>query len=171
MNYSVIKATYADLKDLRRLNIDCWNDAYKSIFDSEILNSLDDIITEDGYNKALSAVHNIYIVKVNNQFIGFYSFGSPRQKTIYNEQAVELYAFYLKKEYWSIGLGGSLIKIIEDEMIRLFHPNFIIIWALEANLRAQKFYINNGYQQTTNRKNFSLLEYDYPEKMFIKSLK
>jgi GNAT superfamily N-acetyltransferase len=65
----------------------------------------------------------------------------------------ELYALYVQAEYWSRGIGGSLLETA---------GGVSELWVLSANVRARRFYERRGWQEDgTSRQAYGVTELRY----------
>jgi ribosomal protein S18 acetylase RimI-like enzyme len=69
--------------------------------------------------------------------------GGPRPA---QRPAAELYALYVAPAYWSTGAGRSLIGRVLEEAQAEGYPR-ILLWVLEQNARARRFYERAGLRQ------------------------
>lgn len=165
------KANIADAYSLSQLVIVCWKEAYTDILNYDSLRNLDKTITADRYKKNLAHEHNIYILWLENQMIGFISFGPARDNYLDCCKSSEIYAIYVRQSFWKMGFGKKLLDFAEQQITYQYKSKSIIIWSLENNLRSHTFYTKNNYVLTNRCKEFDLFEYKYPEVMFLKQMK
>ena len=69
--------------------------------------------------------------------------GGPRPAQSF---AAELYALYVAPAYWSTGTGRALIGRVLEEAQAEGYPR-ILLWVLEQNARARRFYERAGFRQ------------------------
>ncbi len=69
--------------------------------------------------------------------------GGPRPAQIL---AAELYALYVAPAYWSTGAGRALMGRVLEEARAEGYPR-IVLWVLEQNARARRFYERAGFRQ------------------------
>jgi ribosomal protein S18 acetylase RimI-like enzyme len=60
--------------------------------------------------------------------------------------AAELYALYVAPAYWSTGAGGALMGRVLAEAQAEGYPR-IVLWVLEQNARARRFYERAGFKR------------------------
>ena len=88
-----------------------------------------------------------YVTSLDNRIIGTATFCKSRWKQ-YNEYG-EIVSIYFLSEYMGKGYGYYLLNACIEELKKSgFHK--IILWVLEENQRARKFYENNGFICTDN---------------------
>lgn len=166
-NYSIRKATHNDAEQLTQCNITCWREAYTGIFADQILSNLDTLITLERYKTTLNGDHNIYVIEINQQIIGFTIFGLARQDVSYSH---EIYAIYVRSNYWRSGIGSKLLHFSETLIQEQAPKPSIYISTLEVNTRAIQFYTKHKYKLSTETKLFTLHGFTYPEVILYKSL-
>lgn len=59
-------------------------------------------------------------------------------------KVAELYAFYTDPRWWSTGTGRALMERVLRDTARLNFPE-IVLWVLEKNARARRFYGRAGF--------------------------
>ncbi len=75
--------------------------------------------------------------------VGLLSFGASRYITV-DEDTIELWRIYLIPEYWGSGIGEELFNWGMNEIMRKGYKN-VILWVLEENTRARRFYEKHGF--------------------------
>ena len=65
--------------------------------------------------------------------------GSPRPR------CAELYALYVTPAWWSTGTGRDLMCQVLEETRAGGYPR-IVLWVLEQNARARRFYERSGFR-------------------------
>ena len=68
--------------------------------------------------------------------------GGPRPA---QSLTAELYALYVAPAYWSTGAGRALIGRVLEEAQAEGYPR-ILLWVLEQNARARRFYERSGFR-------------------------
>jgi ribosomal protein S18 acetylase RimI-like enzyme len=81
-----------------------------------------------------------------NQLCGLVSFGPSQDRDLADRPAGEILRIYLSPEYMGRGTGSVLLEHGVDVLQkRGFDP--IMLWVFEANGRARKFYVDNGFEE------------------------
>jgi GNAT superfamily N-acetyltransferase len=78
-----------------------------------------------------------------DRVIGFAAPGISRDHDI--RTALELYAIYVRKDWWGTGLANRLLDVAIGKQPA-------ILWVLEANARARAFYSRHGFVPDGARK-------------------
>ena len=119
--------------------------AYKDIIPDDILNN--DFSIE---RRKLGFIRELEVKKPFNAVafdsgnpVGLLSFGDSRHIEI-SEDSIELWRIYLLPKYWGIGFGEELFNWGMSEIKARGYMK-VILWVLEENNRARRFYEKNGF--------------------------
>ena len=128
-----------DLLEISNIYECSWKYAYKNIIPQEYLDSIPkgrwaNRITKDG-------MFNLVIIE-NGLIIGTSGICRSRWKQ-YSDYG-EIVSIYFLPEYMGKGFGNHLLKRCIEELKRLGFDR-ILLWVLEDNIRARKFYEKNGF--------------------------
>ncbi len=136
----------SDVSNIAKIHVDTWRTAYRGIVPDKYLEEL-------SYEKKAKAWESIingeikdsrYIFIAEDEdhgVIGFVTCGAEREgDAVYRG---ELYAIYVTDEYQNSGVGGLLFKRVTEKLIELGF-NSMLIWALEDNHKARRFYEIKG---------------------------
>ena len=130
--------------DISEIYEKSWKYAYRNIIPTDYLDNIPAGHWANSINKA--GMHSLVITE-NNHIIGTASFCKSRWEQ-YSEYG-EIVSIYFLPEYMGKGYGQYLIDACVDELNKSgFHK--IILWVLEENQRARKFYEKNGFVCTDN---------------------
>lgn len=152
MNISIRKATKDDIAELAEIHVDGWHGGYKGIVDQDYINSktIDERIKswteifEQNDSETLIAVRG-------EKGVGFISYGALRtppagMSKIRPLYSSEIYAIYIKQEFYRHGMGRQLFKkAVENLMAQKHHS--MCLWVLDKNKRARSFYDALGGQR------------------------
>jgi GNAT superfamily N-acetyltransferase len=75
----------------------------------------------------------------------------------------------LHPEQWGIGIGRELIEAGEEELRRLGH-RAAILWVLDDNPRARRFYEIAGWSVDGTARRIHIFGFDVPEVRYAKRL-
>lgn len=128
-----------DLLEISNIYECSWKYAYKNIIPQEYLDSIPkgrwaNSITKEG-------MFNLVIIE-NGLIIGTSGICRSRWKQ-YSDYG-EIVSIYFLPEYMGKGFGNHLLKRCIEELKRLGFDR-ILLWVLEDNIRARKFYEKNGF--------------------------
>ena len=79
--------------------------------------------------------------------IGFSSYGPERERASGVTGRAELYAFYFHPDRWGSGAASVLIEHTE-ERFRAEGFDTAVLWVLDDNPRARRFYERHGWEPT-----------------------
>jgi GNAT superfamily N-acetyltransferase len=83
-----------------------------------------------------------------NQLCGLVSFGPSADPDLSDRPAGEILRVYLLPNNMGHGIGSVLLEHGVDVLQkRGYDP--IMLWVFEANVRARKFYVENGFEEDT----------------------
>ncbi len=142
----VREATELDVRSIARVHVDTWRTTYKGIVSDKFLNDLSYNKREEMWNKFIhdSAKNKNYIFvaeDVKDGIIGFATCGIERESD--NRSVGELYAIYILKSYQNKGIGKLLFNTVKEKLEELKFSS-ILIWVLESNNQACRFYEEMG---------------------------
>ena len=116
-----------------------WKYAYKDIIPKNYLNS----IPKGCWANNITKEHMTSFVLIEDGIIiGTASFCKSRWKQ-YNDYG-EIVSIYFLPDYMGKGYGNHLLKKCMEELKTRGYEK-ILLWVLEDNLRARKFYEKNGF--------------------------
>ncbi len=149
------KAAPEDAFEFASCHIASWRSAYQGIVPDEYLNRLTAEKWAERFQKNLKEQKEYsYLCAVHeNQIAGILILGKSRDED--KPLAGEICAIYLKEEFWSKGLGGEMmayaLKSFKNENLCE-----AILWVLEENGRARRFYEKYGFVSDGVKKEITL---------------
>lgn len=128
-----------DVLEISRIYENSWKHAYKNIIPQDYLDSIPSArwagsITKDGMKNL--------VVTENGRIIGTAAICRSRWEKFSGYG--EIVSIYLLPEYMGKGYGNRLLKRCIEELSKLGFDR-ILLWVLEENIRARKFYEKNGF--------------------------
>jgi GNAT superfamily N-acetyltransferase len=151
-------ASAADAAQVAGVQRESWLAAYSGIIAREIIDEV--MMPDDGervrqtfrtrpWQRVIAAVDELAGV------VGYASFGPevdvigapwPHPPTTGGEagQVGELYALYVHPDWWSTDTGRALMDRVLARTRQAAYPE-IVLWVLEANARARRFYERAGF--------------------------
>ena len=145
MNPLVRKAVPDDAESIATVHVRSWQAAYRGQLPDHYLDSLDQELARRAefwrheISTPRSARHEIWVVDMESRVEGFVAFGPERQ----SDPDGEVYAIYVNPPRWNQGLGRMLFVKATDRLAADF-PS-AILWVLESNARARRFYELAGW--------------------------
>jgi len=149
-----------DITSIATIHVRAWQDAYKGQIPNEILDNLSIESRALMWGKIINdSTQKILVYEIENQVIGFSNVGPFRESE--NDEG-EIRAIYLLSDYWSKGIGASLMT----ESLKYLNNNgykSVYLWVLETNKKVIAFYkkfgfIADGYNKIEERQDFTLKE-------------
>ena len=134
--------TPEDAEAVARVNVETWQAAYAHALPSEQLQAL-----SVGERAGQWRSRPPLVAEVAGTIVGFVSVGVARD----NDADGELYAIYVHPDHWGEGIGQALIAAGEERLRELGHDH-AILWVLEDNPRARRFYELAGWRTDGARK-------------------
>ena len=105
------------------------------------------------------------VAEVEGEIVGFVSVGAARDP----DAEGELYAIYVRPEHWGTGTGRELMEAGEEKLRRLGHEQ-VVLWVLDDNPRARRFYEIAGWVADGKVQEVELFGFRLREVRYAKSL-
>ena len=138
------KAKESDLPRIAEIHAEAWHAAYRDIISNEILARVTpQSRLESWSNWFKDGQHELYVSDQNRETVGFACLSDARP--IANPPAGygELTHLYLDPTALSTGLGHELF-VFAEECFRSRHYSGMLLWTLEDNANARRFYERHG---------------------------
>lgn len=136
-------ALLGDADTIAEIHVEAWRKAYAGIVPADHLAALSKPQRATGWRKTLEAKPGCILLWEKNDAVqGWICFGQSRDRGDANEG--EIYALYVRPDYWRHGAGRELARAGERELWTLGCTQ-IVLWVLERNLSARAFYANAGF--------------------------
>jgi GNAT superfamily N-acetyltransferase len=141
-----------DAEGIATVHVQSWQVAYAHVFPAEALARLDASRRAAHWRDGIASG---WKVLVTDDLSGFASFGPARDPDCAG--AGELYAIYVTPESWGTGVGRMLMAAALDELRSAGHDE-AVLWVLEDNPRARRFYERGGWATDGATKEDDFLE-------------
>ena len=128
-----------NLLEISNIYESSWKYAYKDIIPQNYLDSIPTGRWANSINKI--GMNNLVVIE-NGLIIGTASFCKSRWEQYSNYG--EIVSIYFLPAYMGKGYGKHLLKKCVEELNGLGYNN-ILLWVLENNQRARRFYEKNGF--------------------------
>ena len=132
-------ARFGDAAALAEVHVRTWQAAYEHVFGAERLATLDLEQRRSRWESVLSApeLHqrSFVVEDEDGRVVGFAATGANRDA----DGEGELYAIYAFPESWGSGAGPALMRAALESLREEGFPT-AILWVLEDNPRARRFY-------------------------------
>ncbi|MBC8953996.1 GNAT family N-acetyltransferase [Xenorhabdus sp. PB62.4] len=169
MVYKIREACVSDARKIALLHVRSWQAAYKNILPSKELGELSLSEKVGSWNKRLNHSESNFpktlIAECDSEIVGFCSFGSDPD----DPNTGSILAIYFYQKHWGMGYSQQLIYTALNEL-KLAGFTFVIIWVIEDNLRALKFYKKIGFSPSEKYKTVNLLGCQIREVCLFKEL-
>lgn len=140
----VRRAGEADAADVSRIRVRSWQWAYRGLMPDSVLDGLSAEDGVDGWRRGLAREDRwTWIAECGAVPFGFAATGPTTESTA-EPGTAEIYAIYLEQEHVGTGVGRELFATA----VRNLHEvgfSRALLWVLEANARARRFYEAAGW--------------------------
>lgn len=135
------RARLEDAAAIAEVHVRTWQAAYEHVFGAERLAGID-VAAREGLARhfATDAEHDAFVAEEDGRIVGFVASGPPEQE----EEQRELFAIYVLPEAWGSAAGPGLMRAALDAM-RGRGAAGAILWVLDDNPRARRFYEREGW--------------------------
>jgi ribosomal protein S18 acetylase RimI-like enzyme len=154
----VREGTPADAQAVARVHVRAWQTAYAHVFPAERLDALSVERRAEQHREWPPLV-----AEEAGAIVGFVSVGTSRD----DDADGELFAIYVDPEYWGRGVGRELMTAGEERLRELGHAD-AILWVLEDNPRARRFYDRAGWRHDGTTRPIEIFGIVVPEVRYRK---
>lgn len=162
--FAVRPATLSDAEEIARVQTASWQSSYRGILPDSILDTMDPVRRIGSRREILAdsgALNLVAYDTTHGDLVGFANAGPSRKQ---GQLIGELYEIYILDRAKRYGLGRELFETVTD-WCRSRHMATMIVWVLENNQHARRFYeamggTINGRTHSTVR-GFGVVELAY----------
>lgn len=153
MEFTIRVAERADADGITDVQVASWRTGYAHVFPESVLYAEDFDDSRRGFWNGwrFSPGHRLAVAVADDdaaeRVIGFSSYGPERERARGFTGRAELYALYLHPAVWGSGAGSALIEYTE-ERFRTEGFETAVLWVLDDNPRARRFYEKHGWAPT-----------------------
>ncbi len=143
--FAVRPATIDDATEIARVQTKSWQSSYRGILPDSILDTMDPARRINQRREILAdhgALNLVAYDTTHGDIVGFANAGPSRRQ---GQLVGELYEIYILDRAKRYGLGRELFEVVTD-WCRARHMATMIIWVLENNAHARRFYEAMGGQ-------------------------
>jgi ribosomal protein S18 acetylase RimI-like enzyme len=147
-----------------------WQAAYRGQVPDQLLDSLSveyDTIRFADHVGHLAADRRVWVAESNGEVVGFASTGPSRDEDAAG--AGEIYAIYVRPDLCGKGIGATLLAHAGGDLAGQGYER-AILWTLESNAAAQRFYERWGWRLDGSKKLDVLDGYELAEVRFTVDL-
>jgi len=150
------RAQESDAPSLAKVHVDAWHAAYRGLVPDSFLEGFTYQRKADRFRQALAAdSEETYLVEENGNAMGFLTLGPCRDPDLDMGRAGEIWGIYISPDYWRKGLGKRLVEEAES-MLQSRGYQEAVLWVLEGNQPARRFYEAMGFRPDGGTKDVSL---------------
>jgi ribosomal protein S18 acetylase RimI-like enzyme len=139
-------ATAADADAIGRVQVESWCAAYTGLMPQDVVDGFDVAGRQARWRQWLSAAPRprsaTFVVEEAGEVVGFAGVGPSLE----GSDDGELYTIYLHPSRWGTGIGRALMRRAE-EALRASGFQSAILYVLEGNHRAERFYRAAGWEE------------------------
>ena len=140
-DYIIRKNEFKDQKQMARIKVDGWKNAYDLIISSDYLNSLSYDEQAERYEASFEEYKDLVLVAVRGEeVLGYACYNTTPNE---DEFQSELVSLYIKPAEIGRGIGTALFTETCKELSNL-DKNNMIVWCLSDNENAINFYKKLG---------------------------
>jgi len=138
---NIRRARLEDAAAIAAVHVRTWQSAYEHVFGAERLAGLD-LTAREGLARrfATDEDQDAFVAEDDGRIVGFVATGPPDEEG----ENRELYAIYVLPEAWGTAAGSGLMQASVEAM-RGRGAADAILWVLEDNPRARRFYEREGW--------------------------
>jgi ribosomal protein S18 acetylase RimI-like enzyme len=150
----VRRARPEDAHAIAQVHAETWREAYEHVFGAERLASVTVDARLEQWERILTiGQSDVFVVAAAadddpaDGIVGFVSTGDSRDA----DAEAELFAIYVLPDAWGSGAGSALMRAGVEAM-RLRASGDAVLWVLDDNPRARRFYEREGWTLDGERK-------------------
>lgn len=143
--FGVRPAALADATEIARVQTASWQSSYRGILPDSILDTMDPVRRIGSRREILqdsAALNLVAYDTTHGDLVGFANAGPSRRQ---GQLVGELYEIYILDRAKRYGLGRELFDVVSD-WCRSRHMATMVVWVLENNAHARRFYEAMGGQ-------------------------
>jgi GNAT superfamily N-acetyltransferase len=137
------RARLDDAAAIAGVHVRTWQAAYEHVFGAERLADID-LAGREGLARrfATDADHDAFVAEEDGRIVGFVASG-PREEDAGEQR--EIFAIYVLPDFWGTDAAPGLMHAALDALRARGTPD-AILWVLDDNPRARRFYEREGWQ-------------------------
>lgn len=143
-------ATLHDAEAIALIHLRSWQEMYKEFIPESVLMNLSLKERTQQWIDFIKQGVTVLVLELDNQMVGFVSVCLFRDAS--SDSAIgEISAIYIHPEYWRKGFGTRLCWAAISELEKQGYKK-VVLWVLEGNAQARKFYEALGFEATSSTK-------------------
>lgn len=148
---SIRFATSEDAMAIASVHVASWQEIYKVSIPNHVLTGLSVEKRAQEWHELIDKGLKILVIEKNNSIVGFASINPSRDADTNPHTCGEISAIYLHPSVWRQGLGKQLCLKALSELENMGFTQ-VILWVLQVNNQARKFYESLGFINTNKTK-------------------
>jgi ribosomal protein S18 acetylase RimI-like enzyme len=137
----VRRATIEDARGIADVHVRTWQSAYEHVFGAARLSAITIERRLPGWERALAeGEQRAFVAEEDGRIVGWVTVGASRDP----DAEGELWGIYVEPEAWGSKAGPALMRVGLEEL-RAAGYRDAILWVLEDNPRARRFYEREGW--------------------------
>lgn len=146
------RAEASDAPALARVHVDSWQAAYRGLVADSVLKRFTYEWREERFRQSLAAhAEPTYIAYLGDNMVGILTLGIARDADLDLARTGEIWGIYLAPSYWRQGIGRRLFAMAEAMLLSRGYDS-AVLWVLEGNDHARRFYEAMGFALDGGRK-------------------
>lgn len=138
-------AVVDDAPALARVHVDSWRAACGGLVPDSSLQGFSTQWREERFRESLATnAEETYVVQMGEETVGFLTLGAARDADLDVDRTGEIWGIYVSPDYWRTGIGRGLVEEAE-RMLRSRGYESAVLWVLEGNQQARRFYEAMGF--------------------------
>jgi GNAT superfamily N-acetyltransferase len=144
MEAQIRRARPSDVRGLAVVHVRAWQAAYRGLVPDAVLDGLSVDAREGRWRALLAGETRTLVACGGGTVAGFCSVIAPARDPGLSADAAEIAAIYVDPGRWRAGLGRALLETALGELRDEGYAT-AILWLLEGNDRALRFYSSCGF--------------------------
>ncbi len=139
------RATADDAPGLARVHVDSWQVAYRGVVPDSHLQGFTYRRREEAFRRSIAAnQEETYLLEDGARPVAILTIGPKRDDDLDAQYTGELWGIYIAPDYWRRGIGRELVQEAE-RMLQARGHREVVLWVLEGNSAARRFYEAVGF--------------------------
>ena len=141
MSVHVRRARPGDADAIADVHVRTWQTAYEPVFGAERLATIDAERRRAWWERCVAeGLETVLVAELDGRVAAFVSVGPSSDPP----DAGEVYAIYALPESWGTAAGTALLEAGVEALRAAGYP-FAVLWVLDDNPRARRFYEREGW--------------------------
>ena len=153
MAFNLWRAQASDAPRVARVHVDSWQVAYRGVVPDSFLEGFTYAKREDAFRRSLAEnLEETYLLEdedatasSDERAVAILTVGPSRDDDLDVKEVGELWGIYIVPDRWRQGIGTRLVREAEG-MLRARGYREIVLWVLEGNMDARRFYEAMGFE-------------------------